>query len=291
MAEQTARDAKLVQFLTEAYQKEAELEADLTAHISLTQKDSHRKRLEAHLKETRDHKRRVSSRIKQLGGDAPSAGPQLPGVPSAAGELVGKGVAAVKGQVGVARALVTEQAETHLRLAREELREEFVEIGLYTAIKALAEQVGDRDTASLCRDILRDERKMANYLERAIPALAGDVVRAEIPRDQRASSGRRKSSSRKRSSSSRKSTAKKSTAKKATAKKSTAKKSASRKTTSASRKTKSAARKTKSAARKTAKSASRATKSTARKAKTSAKKTRTTAGRKAGGRKSSAKKR
>ena len=32
------RDAKLVQWLNEAYAKEAELEADLTAHISLTQK-------------------------------------------------------------------------------------------------------------------------------------------------------------------------------------------------------------------------------------------------------------
>ena len=39
------RDAKLVQWLTEAYAKEAELEADLTAHIALTQKASYKKRL------------------------------------------------------------------------------------------------------------------------------------------------------------------------------------------------------------------------------------------------------
>src|SRR6059058_1455148 len=70
MAELNARDAKLVQFLNEAHAKEAELEADLTAHINLTQKAPYKKKLQEHLKETRDHKRRVAQRIKQLGGQA-----------------------------------------------------------------------------------------------------------------------------------------------------------------------------------------------------------------------------
>src|SRR3954468_16052099 len=185
MAELNARDAKLVQFLNEAHAKEAELEADLTAHISLTTKAPYKKRLQQHLTETRDHKRRVASRIKQLGGQA-TAGVRAPGVPDAVGEFAGKGIAAVKGQVGVARAAVTEQSETHLRNARDELREEYVEIGLYTTIEALASEVGDRETAQLAKDIRRDEQKTADYLERLIPQLIKDVVRAEIPRDQRA---------------------------------------------------------------------------------------------------------
>src|SRR3954463_124870 len=202
MAELNARDAKLVQFLNEAHAKEAELEADLTAHISLTQKAPYKKRLQEHLKETRSHKRRVASRIKQLGGQATS-GVRAPGVPDAVGELAGKGIAAVKGQVGVARAALTEQAETHLRNAREELREEWVEIGTYTTIEALATEVGDRDTAKLARDIRRDEEKTARYLEKLIPQLVKDVVKNEIPRDQRAQSGgRRSSSSRSRATSS-----------------------------------------------------------------------------------------
>ena len=59
MAEGTLnqRDAKLVQWLGEAHAKEAELEADLTAHIALTEKQSYKKRLRAHLTETRDHVR------------------------------------------------------------------------------------------------------------------------------------------------------------------------------------------------------------------------------------------
>src|SRR5437868_4250137 len=204
MAELNARDAKLVQFLNEAHAKEAELELDLTAHISLTQKAPYKKRLQQHLRETRDHKRRVASRIKQLGGQA-TQGVRAPGVPDAVGELAGKGIAAVKGQVGVARAALTEQAETHLRNAREELREEYVEIGTYTAIESFATEVGDKETAKLARDIRRDEQKTADYLERLIPQLIKDVVRNEIPRDQRAgtSSARRSSGSRKRSTTTR----------------------------------------------------------------------------------------
>jgi ferritin-like metal-binding protein YciE len=197
MAELNARDAKLVQFLNEAHAKEAELEADLTAHINLTQKAPYKKRLQQHLKETRDHKRRVAQRIKQLGGQA-TQGVRAPGVPDAVGELAGKGVAAVKGQIGMARAALTEQAETHLRNAREELREEYVEIGTYTAIEALSNEVGDRDTAKLAREIRRDEQKTADYLERLIPQLIKDVVKNEIPRDQRAQSGRSRRSSRSR---------------------------------------------------------------------------------------------
>src|SRR3954465_6203881 len=207
MAELNARDAKLVQFLNEAHAKEAELEADLTAHISLTQKAPYKKRLQQHLKETKDHKRQVAKRIKQLGGGQASSGLRARGVPNAVGELAGKGVAAVKGQVGMARAALTEQSETHLRNAREELREEYVEIGTYTAIEAFANEVGDKDTAKLAREIRRDEQKTADYLERLIPQLIKDVVKNEVPRDQRSQNGRsrssRSTSSRSRSTSSR----------------------------------------------------------------------------------------
>ena len=106
MPDLNQRDTKLVQWLNEAHAKEAELEADLTAHIALTEKQPYKKRLRQHLTETKDHKRRVASRIKQLGGAA-STGPSLPGVPTSVGEAAGKAVAAVKGQVGTARAAVT----------------------------------------------------------------------------------------------------------------------------------------------------------------------------------------
>jgi ferritin-like metal-binding protein YciE len=184
------RDSKLVKWLGEAHAKEAELEADLTAHIALTQKAPYKKRLQQHLTETRDHKRRVAARIKQLGGTTNS---NLPGVPGAVGEIAGKAVAAVKGQVGTARAAMTEQSETHLRNAQEELREEHVEIALYTRIEAFASEVGDRETAQLARGIRREEERMARFLDAELRRLVRDVVRAEVPRDQRAAGTRRRS--------------------------------------------------------------------------------------------------
>ena len=203
MAEMNERDAKLVQWLNEAYAKEAELEADLTAHIALTEKQSYKKRLQRHLKETREHKRSVASRIKKLGGTATS-GPSVPGVPEAVGEAAGKAVAAVKGQVGAARAAVTEQAETHLRNAQEELREEHVEIALYTRVEVFAEEVGDRETAQLARRIRRDEARMAKYLDGELGRLAKAVVRVEIPADQRRNGSRSTPPRRGRSSTSQK---------------------------------------------------------------------------------------
>ena len=198
MADLNERDAKLVQWLNEAHAKEAELEADLTAHITLTEKKAYKKRLQKHLTETREHKRRVASRIKALGGSA-SSGPKLPGAPDALGEVAGKAVAAVKGQVGTARAAITEQTETHLRNAQEELREEHVEIAIYTRIETLAEEVGDRETAQLARAIRRDEERMAKYLDAELQRLVKALVRAEIPSDQRPTARR---STRRRSSSS-----------------------------------------------------------------------------------------
>jgi ferritin-like metal-binding protein YciE len=195
------RDTKLVQWLNEAHVKEAELEAALAAHVGLTQKAAYKKRLQQHLKETREHKRAVARRIKQLGG-APQAGPELPAVPAVAGAAAGKTKAAVKAQVGAARALVTEQAATHVRNAQEELREEQVEIALYLRIETFATEVGDKDTAALAKRIRREEERMAKYLTAELPRLVKDVVRAEVPRDQRATSARsRRSSSRSRTTS------------------------------------------------------------------------------------------
>jgi ferritin-like metal-binding protein YciE len=180
------RDTKLVQWLNEAHVKEAELEADLKAHIALTKKQSYKNRLREHLKETRDHKRSVARRIKKLGG-TPSTARDVRGVPKVVGEAAGKAVAGVKGQVGAARALVTSQPETHLRNAQEELREEHVEIAIYTRVEGLAEEVGDRDTAKLARAIRRAEERMAKFLDAELKRLVRDVVKEEIPREQRRS--------------------------------------------------------------------------------------------------------
>jgi ferritin-like metal-binding protein YciE len=185
------RDAKLVQWLQEAHTKESELEADLTAHIALTTKQAYKKRLQKHLSETRDHKRKVARRIKQLGGAA-----QAGGASAVVAEAAAKSVAAVKGQVGAIRAALTQQAETHLRNAQEELREEHVEIALYKRIETFATAVGDSDTAKLAAAIRREEERMAKFLDAELVRLVKDVVRAEVPRAQRKTPSRRRPSRR-----------------------------------------------------------------------------------------------
>ncbi|MEO6857706.1 MAG: DUF892 family protein [Solirubrobacteraceae bacterium] len=180
-------------WLSEAHIKESELEADLTAHIALTEKASYKKRLQQHLKETREHKRATAKRIRELGGES-RVGLTVLGVPDAIGELAGKTVAAVKGQVGTARALITSQPETHLRNVQEELREEHVEIAMYTRIETLATEVGDRETGQLARRIRREEERMAKYLHAELQRLVKEVVRAEIPREQRVTPTRRRRS-------------------------------------------------------------------------------------------------
>ena len=93
-----------------------------------------------------------------------------------------------------------------LKNAQIQYREEADEIAIYKTIQAFAEKVGDKDTAKLAKSILREEERMAKYVEGQIKQLSGSVVQAVVPRDQRGGTTRRRrksSSSRKSSSASR----------------------------------------------------------------------------------------
>ena len=79
----------------------------------------------------------------------------------------------------------TGEAERQLKNAKAEYADEAHEIGMYSAIEALAVAVADKETAQLAREILRDERRMFAFLDREIPRLTTAVARAEIPARQR----------------------------------------------------------------------------------------------------------
>jgi ferritin-like metal-binding protein YciE len=198
MAELNERDTKLVQYLNEAYGKEKQLETALEAHIAMTTRAPYKKRLQAHLKETKAHARDVERRIKQLGGQAGGDG-----VVAAANTLqtaANKAAALAAGPLHAARG--TGEQEKLLKNAKTEFQDEAEEIATYTAIETLATTVGDKDTAQLAKRIRREEERMANFLERLIPQLTKAVATAEIPASQRSTGRRRSSSSRRRSSSS-----------------------------------------------------------------------------------------
>jgi hypothetical protein len=56
-------------------------------------------------------------------------------------------------------------------------------------LETLATEVGDRETAQLAKAIRRDEEPMAKFLDAVLKRLVKAVVRADIPRDQRANDG------------------------------------------------------------------------------------------------------
>ena len=212
MADLTARDAVLVKYLNEAYGKEKQLETVLQAQIGRTQNMPIKKRLREHLKETKAHARSLSSRIKAIGGKADAG--NLPG-PDALGEAVGavtamanKAAAAAKGPVQVLRG--TGVADNELRNMRDAFWNEAEEIAHYTIIEAVADKLGDKETAKLAKQIRREEERMQAFLGRQLSTLAGAVIREEVPARERKPAGarpaRRRTSSRSAGSSSRRRT-------------------------------------------------------------------------------------
>ena len=185
--EPSARDAKLIQWLNEAYGKEKQLETALALHIQLAEPATYKKRLQQHLKETKQHGKLVERRLKKLGGS---------GVTGKVNELASRGVAAAKGPLHAIRG--TGEAEKQLKNAKTEYSEEHEEIATYLAIETLATALGDTETAKVAKTIRREEERMAAFLEKQIPLLTKEVVKEEIP-----AAERRKPSSRKRTTKSR----------------------------------------------------------------------------------------
>ena len=183
MSETPTRDAKLVQLLNEAYTKEKQLETALQAHLQMTTRDEYAKRLKDHLKETKSHASQVSKRVKQLGGTPETVslpGPEgLTKAAESVSEAVGKAKAAVQGPLHAVRG--SGEQQKMLLNARTEFQEEAHEIATYTVIDSLATAVGDKQTAKLARDILREEERMQQFLAKLLPELSVDVAHDEIP--------------------------------------------------------------------------------------------------------------
>ena len=172
MADPNERDAKLIQYMSEAYGNERELEMALQVDIALTTKAPYKKRLKEHLKETKAHAKAVERRIKKLGG-----GGQL------TQNVAGKLKAASKGPMHMIRG--TGEQEKMLKNAKTEYFNEHEEIATYLAIETLAAKVGDAETEKLARGIRREEERMAKFLEGQVKALSGAVAQEDVPAAQR----------------------------------------------------------------------------------------------------------
>jgi ferritin-like metal-binding protein YciE len=209
MTDPNERDAKLIQYLSEAYGKERELETALQVDIAMTTKPPYKKRLQQHLKETKAHAKALDRRIKKLGG-----GTQV------VQSLVGKATAVAKGPLHAVRG--DGQQEKMLKNAKTQFVSEQEEISTYLALEVFATKVGDPETAKLARDIRKEEARMAKFLEGQIRQLAGAAAQEEVPARLRRSAASKKRAGKK-AAKSRKAAKPKSGTKKTGAKKAVAK--------------------------------------------------------------------
>jgi ferritin-like metal-binding protein YciE len=185
MPDPNQRDAKLIQYLSEAFGKERELETALQVDIAITTKAPYKKRLQQHLRETKAHAKALDRRIKKLGGGG-----------QAVASLVGKATAVAKGPLHAVRG--DGQQERMLKNAKTQFTSEQEEISTYLALEVFARKVGDSETAKLARDIRREEERMAKFLEGQIRQLAGATALEAIPAAQRRSTTAKKRPARKR---------------------------------------------------------------------------------------------
>jgi ferritin-like metal-binding protein YciE len=213
MPDPNERDAKLIQYLSEAYGNERELEVALQTDIAMTTKQPYKKRLQEHLRETKAHAKALDRRIRKLGGGGQTVQ-----------SLVGKATALAKGPLHLIRG--SGEQEKLLKNAKTQFTAEQEEISTYLALEVFATKVGDTETAKLARDIRKDEERMAKFLETQIRQLAGATALEEVPASQRRTASKKRAAKKGGAASAKKATAKKATARKPSAKRSTAKKRA-----------------------------------------------------------------
>ncbi len=168
-------EQKIVQHLNEAYGIEQALERALEAQIAVAPRGSYRSGLETHLRETRDHAKRLQRRVDQLGGGEHPLQSGIGLLQSAVGQALALG----KMPLDLLRR--TGGQEKVLKNARDACATESLEIATYTAIERLARSLGDKDTAALAASIRTDEQRMLDRLMGELPALADAVLDAEAP--------------------------------------------------------------------------------------------------------------
>ncbi len=165
---------KIVQYLLEAHSRETAIAQTLAAHIQIAEPGPYRSGLEAHLRETQDHARRVQQRLRELGAhkNLLAAGFGL------AQNVITNTLSMAKAPMDLIRG--GDRKEKMLKNARDEVMTEAIEIATYDAIERMARNVGDETTAQLAADIRADEERMLENLRKEIPNLTDAVVRAQV---------------------------------------------------------------------------------------------------------------
>lgn len=152
-----SREAKkeiLLAWLNDAHAMEKSITQTLKNHVHDARKHPvMRARLERHLEETRHHAELVEDCIERLGGHVST-------LKSSMSALMGtvQGVATTPAKDELVKNILADSAAERLEIASYQ--------GLITA----AEEIGDTETARVCRQILREEEAMSDWLEQQLPS-------------------------------------------------------------------------------------------------------------------------
>jgi ferritin-like metal-binding protein YciE len=165
---------KVVQYLDEAHASEIALVNVLQSQIAMTPRGPYRSAVEEHLQETRDHARRIEQRLRDLR----HARDPMQAVVGFTEALIGAGIAFAKTPFDLMRG--TSGEEKVLKNAKDACATEALEIATYTALEHLANEVGDKPTATLAASIREDEVRMLERVLREIPRLTAAVIGADI---------------------------------------------------------------------------------------------------------------
>lgn len=167
MTQQEPRQTIIV-WLNDAYAMESHAIAHLEGHArDAKEYPAMQARLEQHVAESRRHADLVAAAITRLGGDPSTL---KAGVAKAVGGIAGAG----SGLFGA------KEHDTLLKEALVNAANEQFEIASYTSLQVAAQTAGDTETAHLCATILADERAMAQWLDRQIPALTREALAKNV---------------------------------------------------------------------------------------------------------------
>ena len=173
----TDKTQKIVQYLDEARAGELGLVRELQAQIAITPRGTYRTLLEKHLRETRSHADRLSTRLDELDhGRNP-----IEFVGAVAQQVVGQVLSLSRTPLALVRGSGGE--EKVLKNAKDSCAAEALEIATYIAIERLANDLEDERTAKLAASIRADEEQMLERLQRELPKLTDAVVRADVHGD------------------------------------------------------------------------------------------------------------
>ncbi len=152
-----------ISWLNDAYGLEQALIPVLENHAKDAKDHPHvQARIQQHIEETRRQADMVKSCIERNGGSTSS---------------IKSGMSKLFGTVqGASTGLAKDEL---IKNALADYSAEHFEIASYTSLIAAAEQLGDRETAQICQQILQEEIDMANWLQQQIPLITGEMLQMQ----------------------------------------------------------------------------------------------------------------